>query len=50
MKSTSTKKTITLKAIQRELKAILENDISKFTAPQFINNQNAAFLQFIAVQ
>jgi hypothetical protein len=47
MKNTSTKTIITLKAIQQELKAILENDIRKFTAPQYINNKNAAFLQFI---
>jgi len=48
MKNTSTKTSITLKAIQRELKAILENDIRKFTLPQYVNNKNAAFLQFIA--
>lgn len=48
MKNASTKATITLKAIEQELKAILENDIRKFTAPQYINNKNAAFLQFIA--
>jgi hypothetical protein len=48
MKKTSTK-TITLKAIQQELKAILENDIRKFTAPQYINNKNAAFLQLISL-
>ncbi|HEY8780230.1 MAG TPA: hypothetical protein VIM16_01340 [Mucilaginibacter sp.] len=47
MKNTSTKTTITLKAIQQELKAILEKDIRKFTMPQYINNKNAAFLQFI---
>jgi hypothetical protein len=48
MKNTSTKATITLRTIGLELKAILENDIRKFTAPQYINNKNAAFLQFIA--
>jgi hypothetical protein len=48
MKKTSTKPAITLKAIQQELKAILENDIRKFTAPQYVNNKNAAFLQFIS--
>jgi hypothetical protein len=48
MKNTSNKTTIALKAIQQELKAILEDDIRKFTAPQYINNKNAAFLQFIA--
>jgi len=48
MKTTSTKTTITLKSIQRELKTILENDIRKFTAPQYVNNRNAAFLQLIA--
>jgi hypothetical protein len=47
MKKTSTK-TITLKAIQQELKAILENDIRKFTAPQYANNKNAAFMQLIS--
>jgi len=48
MKQTSTKNTITLKTIQRELKAILAKDITKFTSPQYLNNKNAAFLQFIA--
>ena len=48
MKKTSTKPTITLKAIQKELKAILENDIRKFTAPQYVHNKNAAFMQFIS--
>jgi hypothetical protein len=47
MKTTSTKTTITLKAIQQELKAILENDIRKFIGPQYINNKNAAFMQLI---
>ncbi|WP_295672964.1 hypothetical protein [uncultured Mucilaginibacter sp.] len=49
MKNTSTKTIITLKAIQRELKAILENDIRMLTAPQYVNNKNAAFLQLIAI-
>jgi len=48
MKKTSTKPTITLKAIQRELKTILENDIRKFTEPQYIGNKNAAFLLLIS--
>ena len=47
MKNTSTK-TATLKAIELELKAILENDIRKFSAPRYTNFKNAAFLQFIA--
>jgi hypothetical protein len=48
MKNTAKNTSITLKAIQQELKTILENDIRKFTAPQYVNNKNAAFLQFIA--
>ena len=48
MKNTSTKAITTLKAIELELKSILENDIRKFTAPQYTNIKNAAFLQLIA--
>ena len=48
MKTASTKTTVTIKSIQRELKAILENDIRKFNTPQYIKNKNAAFMQFIA--
>ncbi|HWZ03409.1 MAG TPA: hypothetical protein VNX40_07320 [Mucilaginibacter sp.] len=49
MKNTATKTTITLKTIQRELKAILEVDIRKLTSPQYVNIRNAAFLQLIAI-
>jgi len=48
MKTTTTKSTVSLKSVEKELKAILEQDIRKFTAPQYINNKHAAFLQLIA--
>ncbi len=48
MKTTSTKKFTSLKSIEKELKAILENDIRKFDAPQYTNHKFAAFLQLIA--
>jgi hypothetical protein len=48
MKTTSTKTVISLKSVEKELKAILEQDIRKLNAPQYINNKYAAFLQFIA--
>ena len=48
MKKTSIKTTPTLRAIQKELKAILEDDIRKFNAPQYINHKHAAFLQLIS--
>jgi hypothetical protein len=48
MKTSSTQTTISLKAVEKELKAILEKDIRKFNAPQYVNNKYAAFLQLIA--
>jgi len=48
MKTTSTKQSISLKSVEKELKAILENDIRKLNAPQYVNHKFAAFLQFIA--
>jgi len=44
----STKTTVLLKAIDLELKAILEQDIRKFNSAKFNKNKNAAFLQLIA--
>jgi hypothetical protein len=44
----STKTTVLLKAIDLELKAILEQDIRKFNSAKFNRNKNAAFLQLIA--
>jgi hypothetical protein len=37
-----------LKAIDKKLKTILEEDIRKFTDTRDIKNKNAAFLQLIA--
>jgi hypothetical protein len=48
MKTTTTKTTTSLKAVEKELKAILENDIRKLTEPQYVNHKFAAFLQLIA--
>lgn len=48
MKTTSTKTTVLLKAIDLELKAILENDIRKFNSAKHEKNKYAAFLQLIA--
>jgi|GEM_PF-2055284 hypothetical protein len=48
MKNTSKNTRILLKAIELELKAILEIDIKKFSKAGYIKNKNAAFLQFIA--
>jgi hypothetical protein len=48
MKNTSNKTTVMLKAIDLELKKILEADIRKFTAAKYSKNKNAAFLQLIA--
>jgi hypothetical protein len=48
MKNTTTKTDLMLKAIDLELKAILEADIKKFNTAKFIRNKNAAFLQLIA--
>jgi len=48
MKTTTTKNTTSLKAVEKELKAILEQDIRKLSAPQYINHKYAAFLQLIA--
>jgi hypothetical protein len=44
----NTQKITLLKAIDRELKAILEKDIRKFTAVADVENKYAAFLQLIA--
>jgi len=48
MKTTATKPSISLKSVDKELKAILENDIRKFDAPQYAKHKFAAFLQLIA--
>jgi hypothetical protein len=48
MKTTATKPTISLKSVDKELKAILEDDIRKLNAPQYAKHKFAAFLQFIA--
>jgi hypothetical protein len=48
MKTTPTKQSFSLKSVEKELKAILENDIRKLNAPQYVNHKFAAFLQFIA--
>jgi len=45
MKATSTKTTTLVKAIDQQLKAILEKDIVKIDD---VNVKNAAFLQLIA--
>ncbi len=48
MKNTATKTERMLKAIDLQLKAILESDIKNFIAAKYIKNKNAAFLQLIA--
>ncbi|BAU52500.1 hypothetical protein [Mucilaginibacter gotjawali] len=48
MKTTATKPTVSLKSVEKELKAILEQDVRKLNAPQYINHKYAAFLQLIA--
>ena len=48
MKISTTKKPVSLKSIEKEFKAILEDDIRKLTAPQYINHKFAAFMQLIA--
>jgi hypothetical protein len=48
MKNTANKTTAMLKAIDLELKAILEADIKKLTTAKYIKNKNAAFMQLIA--
>ena len=48
MKNTATKTAVMLKAIDLELKAILEADIKKFNTAKYVRNKNAAFLQLIA--
>ncbi len=48
MKTSSTKKSISLRSVDKELKAILEDDIRKLNAPQYANHKLAAFLQLIA--
>jgi hypothetical protein len=48
MKTATTKTTTSLRSVEKELKAILENDIRKLTGPQYVNNKFAAFLQLIA--
>jgi hypothetical protein len=48
MKNTATKTAVMLKAIELELKAILEADIRKFDTDKYVRNKNAAFLQLIA--
>ena len=48
MKTTPTKKSISLRSVDKELKAILEDDIRKLSAPQYVNHKFAAFLQLIA--
>jgi hypothetical protein len=48
MKTTTTKSTVSLKSVEKELKAILEQDVRKLSAPQYINHKYAAFLQLIA--
>jgi hypothetical protein len=40
--------TALVKTIDKQLKAILEQDIRKFTDARDIKNKNAAFLQLIA--
>jgi hypothetical protein len=44
----STSTTAIVKAIDKQLKAILEQDIRKFTDARDAKNKNAAFLQLIA--
>jgi len=44
----STNTTTLLKAIDKQLKTILEQDIRKFTDTRYNKNKNAAFLQLIA--
>jgi len=48
MKTASTKPTISLKSVDKELKAILEDDIRKLNDPQYAKHKLAAFLQLIA--
>ena len=43
-----TKITATIKSFDKELSAILEKDIRKFTAAKDLKIKNAAFLQLIA--
>jgi hypothetical protein len=40
--------TTLLKAIDKQLKTILEEDIRKFTGTHDVKNKNASFLQLIA--
>jgi len=48
MKTTTSKSTVSLKSVEKELKAILEQDVRKLNSPQYINHKYAAFLQLIA--
>lgn len=49
MKTNQAKKHVSLRSIEKELKMILEDDIRKLNAPQYVNHKFAAFLQLIAV-
>jgi hypothetical protein len=46
--STQTTATVLLKAIDNELRSILENDVRKLAEAKEIKNRDAAFLQLIA--
>ena len=48
MKTTANKTTVMLKAIDLELKKILEADIKKLITAQYQKNRDAAFLQLKA--